>query len=189
MDNSVSYRYLFLIIGVSLLIFSPLIIFFIPSAIPMTFYFERYTWFYYTPMEAYIVFGIGVALLIACCALLFFGKKKKISIISSSLLLLVAIALFYGSSKCYIAMDDNGLTYRGLFESNKQHVGWENVKEIELIEVPEEEPGNSTFIIGLDNGDVLTFKENVHVRESRGGMRAKYQEYNIPVTYTDSTAK
>lgn len=187
MESNVSRRYIFFILGVCLLIFSPAIIFFIPSAIPMTFYFERDMWFYYTPLETYIVFGIGVALLIACCAVLFFGKKKKISIPSGVLLFIGAIVLFYGSAKCYIAMNDEGLTYRGVFGSDKKHASWEDIQEVELIEVPMNESGSSKFIVELKNGEVITFKETVHVQESRGGMRWKYEEYKIPVTYTDAS--
>ncbi|KYG92090.1 hypothetical protein MHH70_03285 [Metasolibacillus sp. FSL H7-0170] len=185
MANNMPYRYAFFVIGICLFIFSPLIIFLIPRMIPMTFYFVKYTWVYYVPTEAYTVFAVGIAILIICCAFLFFGKMKKWAIISSSILFLTSIVIFYGSSRCYIAMDDNGFTYRGLFEQQKQYVGWENVTQIERIEVPAGKGGNATYIVSLDNGDALTFKETAHVQEYRSKMRGKYGKYNIPVIYTN----
>ncbi|WP_042473483.1 hypothetical protein [Bacillus ndiopicus] len=185
MVNNMSYRYAFFVIGTCLFIFSPLIVFLIPRMIPMTFYFVKYTWVYYVPTETFTVFAIGLAVLIMCCAFLFFGKMRKWSVITSSILLLAAIFIFYGSSRCYITMDDNGFTYRGLFEQQKQYAGWENVTQIERIEVPAGKSGNATYKVSLDNGKVLSFKENPFVQESRSKMRAKYNKYNIPVIYTN----
>ncbi|MEC1177473.1 hypothetical protein P9B03_03170 [Metasolibacillus meyeri] len=185
MANNMSYRYAFFVIGLSLLIVSPLVVFFIPRMIPMTFYFVKYTWFYYVPFEAYVVFAIGIIILVICCALLFFGKMRRWTIISSGILSIVALVVFYGSTRCYITMDDNGFTYRGLFEQQKQYAGWENVTQIERVEVAAGEPGNATYHISFDNGDMITFKEDKFVQASRGKMRGKYSLHSIPVIFTN----
>lgn len=185
MANRMPNRYVFFVIGTCLLVCSPILIFIIPRMIPITFYFVKYTWVYYVPMETFIVFAIGIALLIICCAILFFGKMRRWAIVSSGLLFCIALFMFYGSSRCYLTMADDGFTYRGLFEYEKQHVGWENVTQIERIEVPVGKSGNATYLVSLDNGDVLSFKEIPHVQEKRSKMRVKYGKYNIPVIYTN----
>ena len=51
MQNQVGGKHVFLVLGCCLILFSPVLLLVIPTVIPMTFYFEKYTWVYYTPKE------------------------------------------------------------------------------------------------------------------------------------------
>lgn len=182
--HTMSKRYIFFVLGTCLFVFSPLIIIFVPAMIPMTFYFVKYTWVYYVPKEAYTVFAISLFLVVIGCFLMFFGKMRKVPTIAAIIIFLLAITAFYGSSRSYIRMADNGFTYRSIFERHTKHAGWQDVAQIERIEPPAGEVDNATYLFTLHNGEVLQLKENNHVQLARSKMRAKYSQYDIPVIYS-----
>ena len=189
MRSDAGPRHVFLVFGSCMLMFSPAIIFFIPTMIPMTFFFEKYTWFYYTPIESFVLFGIGLLILIICCFILFFGRLKKKSIIISVIFALIASIFFYGSAMGYITMSDKGFTYREVFQNNKSYYKWEDVAHAE-IEAPA--PGtsdNTTFTFTFKKGEVITFKETKQIRNTRSKMRAKFKIHEIPVDYTEAEIK
>ncbi|MEO4052830.1 hypothetical protein [Solibacillus sp. CAU 1738] len=186
MRSDAGFRHVFLVLGSCMLMFSPAIIFLIPSMIPMTFYFKKYTWVYYTPIESFIVFGVGLGILIVCCAILFFGRLKKWAVRTSIILALLAGILFYGSAMGYIAISDEGFTYRGIFEQKKQFSGWNEVAHAEIEEAARGTSDNATFIFTFKNGDVLTLKETEHLRRTRAKMRAQFKINKIPVDYTEA---
>lgn len=189
MRSDAGPRHIFLVLGSCMLMFSPAIIFFFPTMVPMTFYFEKYTWFYYTPFESFVLFGIGLVILIICCFILFFGRLKKKSIIISVIFALIASIFFYGSAMGYISMSSKGFTYREVFQIKKTKYQWEDVLHAE-IEAPA--PGtsdNTTFTFTFKNGEVITFKETQQVRNTRGKMRAMFQTFAIPVAYTEAEAE
>ncbi len=180
-----SGKHLFLVLGCCLLGFSPLLTIFLPSFIPMTFYYEKYTWTYYTHMESYKVFGLGLLLLIISFAILFFGDLKKWAVIIGITLIVLSSYLFYGSALGYIAFADKGITYRGLFEIEKRMITWEDIKDVVIEEIVPGTPGNTTFIFNLKDGEVLSFVETTHISNIRGKIRAKFQQYNIPMEHID----
>lgn len=186
MSGQVSRKYIFLVLGCCLLGLSPLIILFLPLIIPMTFYFEKYTWTYYTHMESYWVFGIGLAILVISFAILFFGDLKKWAVIVGGILIAVSCYLFYGSALGYMAFADKGITYRGLFETEKKIIGWDEITEVTIEEVIPGTSGNSTIIFNLKDGEVLSFVETNNISNIRGHMRAKFQQYNIPMEHIDA---
>ncbi|MEO4052832.1 hypothetical protein [Solibacillus sp. CAU 1738] len=182
MIDQASGKHLFLVLGLSLLFFSPILILIIPTMIPMTLYFEKYTWVYYTLGESYLVFGFGLATLIVCCAILFLGKLKKWAVSVGIILTVLACFLFYGSAVGFIAFADEGITYRGIFENEKKFFGWDEIGHVKIEQLVRGTPPEITFT--LKDGEVLSFTENGHVRDIRGSMRAKFQKYNIPMEHT-----
>ncbi len=186
MRSDAGPRHVFLVLGACMLMFSPAIIFFIPTMIPMTFFFVKYTWFYYTPIESFVLFGIGLFILIICCFILFFGRLKKKSIIISVIFAFIAIVFFYGSAMGYITMSDKGFTYREVFQNKKKVYQWEEVVHVE-IEAPA--PGtndNTTFTFAFKDGKEIIFKETKQVRNTRSKMRAKFNIHQIPVDHTEA---
>ena len=185
MLTQASGKHVVLVLGCCLIGFTPIILLFLPVFITMTFYYEKYTWTYYTHMESYWVFGFGIAALVISCAILFFGDLKKWAVIVGIFLIVLSSYLFYGSALGYIAFADKGITYRGLFETEKRMITWEDITDVVIEEVVPGTPGNTTFIFNLKDGQVLSFVETTHISNIRGKIRAKFQQYNIPMQHID----
>lgn len=186
MRSDAGPRHVFLVLGSCMLMFSPAIIFFFPTMVPMTFFFEKYTWFYYTPLESFVTFGIGLGILIICCLILFFGRLQKKSIIISSVLALIASVFFYGSAMGYITMSEKGFTYREVFHNKKTYFQWEDVAHAEIEAPAQGTNDNTTFTFTFKDGEVITFKETKQIRNTRGKMRAMFTIHTIPVDYTEA---
>ena len=133
----------------------------------------------------YWVFGFGLAILVLCCAILFIGNLKKWTIFVGIIFTTLACFLFYGSAMSFIVFADEGITYRGVFETEKKMIGWDDITHVVLEEVDPSKSGTSTFTFTLKNSEELSFIENSNISSIRGSMRAKFQQYNIPMEHID----
>lgn len=186
MLTQASGKHVVLVLGCCLIGFTPIILLFLPVFITMTFYYEKYTWTYYTHMESYWVFGFGIAALVISCAILFFGDLKKWAVIVGSIFIALSCYLFYGGALGYIAFADEAITYREMFETEKKIIGWDDITHVLIEEVLPGKSGNSTINFTFKDGEVLSFVETNQIQKIRGSMRAKFLHYNIPMEHIDA---
>ena len=77
LHNNPQFKLIFLVFAASLFIFSPLLILFGPLFFPITFFYEKYTWVYYTPSINNLLFGIAIGLLFLACLAILLIKKYQ----------------------------------------------------------------------------------------------------------------
>ena len=104
MHNNHRLKSLFVVFALCLFIFSPLLILLVPQFFPITFFYEKYTWVYYTPAINYLLCGIAIGLLFFACLVILLIKKYKIMIPIASVLTIGAIVLIVGSSVSYFKL-------------------------------------------------------------------------------------
>jgi hypothetical protein len=189
MQQRPQLRMLFLVFACCLLFLSPLIIVMGPLFIPMTFYFEKNAWFYYSPSINYYLFAGVVVLLIAACLIILIGKMKWWAITLSILLTIGAIVCVYGSATSYFKMTASGVTFSLPFSTEKNVYKWSQMEQFDYYSIDDNDTGRSYMIIYFKDGNSYQLSETAQIEGARSSMNAMFRANNVTIKYIDISDK
>ncbi len=175
------FKLVFVVFASCLFIFSPLLILFVPLFFPITFFYEKYTWVYYTPPINHLLFGIAIGLLFFTCLAILLIKKYKILIPIVSLLTIGAVVLMAGASVSYLKITPDGVKIRYPFETVEHVYDWTEIEKVDYYPVlygTDRATYTFTFIDGT-SFDVKEIGEMVFLHSK---LKMKFFEYEIPYT-------
>ncbi|GEM_PF-6081776 len=133
-----------MVIGVALLILSPVLVFLLPNFIANSLYFRAGAWFVFVSKGVYAVYAAAFVLLIAACFLLFAMSLQKKSLLIGSGLVLVSVFCFYLGGLHYTKLTDQGIDYRPILSFTTHHYEWGDTEAAIFRSVPSKD-GDSTF--------------------------------------------
>ena len=133
--NQPQIRLIFIVFASCLLIFSPLLVLLIPLFFPVTFFYEKYTWVYYTPPINHILIGIVIGLLFLACITVLLIKKLKIMLPIASILTIGAIIVTLGSSISYLKITPDGMKFRQPFSMKEEAYKWNELEKVEYYPI------------------------------------------------------
>lgn len=178
-------RHIFMAIGISLLLFSPIIWLIAPIVVTETVYYERDSWLTYVYPTSYQLYGVAVAALVIAPLLLWIANVKKWTVALASLLIVLSGVCFYGASLGYFQIREEVITYRMPFESDEKTYAWSEVQEVIYhLRPPEaEEPSWYTFI--FSDGQQTEINETRFVTQIQGKLNSRVRALKIPLTYDE----
>lgn len=183
MRNRAEPRHVFMIFGICLLVFSPLLILFMPMLIGETVYYDRYNWMIHLPKINFIVFGLSILLLIFACFTLWLMDIRRRSIFIAVIFSIGFGVLAYGSSLSFVTLSDDSVTYRETFSHDKKEQLWGTIKQIEYYDDLENEDKMPFYLFYFQNGKELKVVQNGLVTEEiRIKIDHKVRELTIPFT-------
>lgn len=143
MHNRAEPKHLFMVLGVCLFLFSPILIVFSPLIIGETIYFDRNNWVIYLPKINFILNGLSILLLIIAFVVLWLKGIRKIPIVLSILFAIASGIVFYGASLSFVTLSNEQITFREPFEQEKQMYAWTEIEHVtyfdnqDNLEVPQ----------------------------------------------------
>ena len=183
--NKYNVKSVFVVFASCLFIFSPLLILFCPPFFPMTFFYERYTWVYYTPSINHLLFGIAIGLLFLACLVVLLIKKFKIMIPIASILTIGAIVLIVGSSVSYLKLTPDGVKVRYPFEKEENVYEWTNIEKVEYS--PDYSGADrATYTFIFEDGTSFDAKEVGDMSFIHSKLKMQLWQYDIPYINTSS---
>lgn len=185
MHNNHQLKLVFIVFAACLFIFSPLLILFGPLFFPMTFFYEKYTWVYYTPPINYLLFGIAIGLLFLACLVIVLIKNYKIMIPIASVLTIGAIVLILGSSVSYLKITPDGVKLRYPFEKEEYVYEWTDIEKVEYYPVYYG-TDRATYTFRFEDGTSFDVKEIGEVTFIHSKLKMKLFQYDIPYTNMSS---
>ena len=185
MHNNPQLKLTFLVFAACLFIFSPLLILFGPLFFPITFFFEKYTWVYYTPYINHLLFGIAIGLLFLGCLAVLLIKNFKIMLPVVSVLTIGAIVFILGCSVSYLKITPDGVKLRYPFEQEEYVYGWADIEKVDYYPV-HYGTDRATYTFTFKDGTSYDVKEIGEMVFIHSKLKMKLIEYDIPYTNMSS---
>ena len=185
MHNNPQFKLIFLVFAACLFIFSPLPILFGPLFFPITFFYEKYTWVYYTPAINHLLFGIAIGLLFFACLTILLIKNYKIMIPIASVLTIGAIVFILGCSVSYLKLTPDGVKLRYPFEKEEHVYEWPNIEKVDYYPVYAG-TDRATYAFTFKDGTSFDVKEIGEMVFIHSKLKMKLFEYDIPYTNMSS---
>lgn len=185
MYQNAQAKHLFLVFGFCLFVFSPLLVVIVPAMVPMTVFFEKYTWVYYTPTVNHIFYGVGIFVLICICVLLLATDLKKWAVRTSIGLAVVALFIFIAGSSSYMKMSQQGIQIRTVFQVKEQLYDWSDIARAEYFENRPERKGGAYYEVHFKDGEMYSFRETKHVLDARSKMKFMLDQNKIKLEQYD----
>ena len=179
MHNQPQKKLIFLVFGSCLLAFSPLLILFVPLFFPVTFYYEKHTWVYYTPSINFKLFGIALALLILTCIVVLIIKNKKLMYTLTSIIIISALVLFVGSALSYLKITPDGFKFRNAFQLEEQVYKWSDMETVEYYPLADNEQGRALYIVTFKDGETYQFKETMDIDMIRSSIKTMLTQNDV----------
>lgn len=178
-------RHVFMAIGISMLLFSPIIWLIAPIIVTETIYYERDSWLTYVYPGSYQLYGVAVAVLVIAPLLLWIADTKKWTIAVASALILLSGICFYGAGLGYFQLREETLVYRLPFESELNTYAWTDVEEViyHMRDPLSEEPSWYTFI--FKDGKQTEINETRFVTQAQGKLNSRVRGMGITLTYEE----
>ncbi|WP_066300126.1 hypothetical protein [Bacillus sp. FJAT-29937] len=161
MEKNYQPKHVFLAIGICIAVSSPFLLIFAPQTIADSVYYTKGIYqVVFVPGENYIVYGIGLFLLIIAAMIISIFDIRKFSIILSFVFVCLSIIPFWMASQSFKLISEDGLSYRTLFSKQDLSYSWSEVEKViyykgEKGDFPEYE---FLFI----DGNQLKFKANAY---------------------------
>ncbi len=180
MESIIENRHVFLAITICMVLLSPLVILMVPVFVAQTFFYERGYWLINAPSVNYILYAIGLALLIIACVILWLKDINKFSIVSAISLSVACFVLLFGASLSYEKITSSAVTLSGPFSSNEKIYSWEEVEKVDYFLHKEHAEGRY-FIFYFSDGATWTLEQSGYVSsEVRSNIERKLSELEIP---------
>jgi hypothetical protein len=160
-------------IGICILIFSPILLVFVPQSVSNAVHYTENLWYVFTPEMNFVVYAIGFLLLFISTMLLFLLDIKKISIILSLISASFAIVCFFVASQSYESLTDDFISYSPLFSSKDYTYPWNQVKSVTLNEYKREGYSEYKFVFTDGNSMNLRYDNYFKVIEPRLNKNCK----------------
>lgn len=185
MHNKPQIKLIFMVFASCLFIFSPLLILFGPLFFPITFFFEKYTWVYYTPSINYLLFGIAIGLLFLMCLAVLLIKNFKIMLPIASVLTIGAIVFILGCSVSYLKITPDGVKLRYPFEKEEYVYEWTDMEKVDYYPVLSG-TDRATYTFTFKDGTSFDVKELGDMIFIHSKLKMKLFEYDVPYTNMSS---
>ena len=179
MHNQPQTKLIFLVLGCLLLIFSPVLIVLVPLFFPVTFFFEKHTWVYYTPSTNHLLFGIAIGLLFLACLIILFLKNKFVMYSLTIILTVSSLILVVGSSVSYLKISQEGLKYRFPFQLEEQVYKWSELEKVEYYPLADNEPGRAKYVVTFKDGEMYQFNETTQVNMIRSSIKMMLAQNSV----------
>ena len=186
MRREYSIKHIFLVIGACVVLFSPLYILLMPNIVAETIYYDRNSWLIYVPTINYWVFGISIFTFALCFIVLGLLKKRKVAIPIALLAFVLSVFTFYYASLSYISLNGDQISYRKLFSTEKEIHQWEELKKVSYYMVENDSDELPYYNFYLNNGEMLTIKENNYVLEASSSIRWRVKEAEVPIEHVET---
>lgn len=178
-------RHIFMAIGICILIFSPILLVFVPQDVSNSVHFTENLWYVFTPGVNYVGYAIGCFLLFISSMLLFILDIKKISIILSLISASLAIVCFFVVSQSYESLSDDSLSYSPLFSQKDYTYYWNQVKSVMLIEYDRE--GYSEYKFVFTDGNSMQLRNDNYFKVIQPELNYKLKQMNLGIKVVHST--
>jgi len=155
MYNRSEPRHLFMVLGICLFLFSPLLVIFLPLIVGETVYFNRDNWIIYLPKINFVLVGLSTLLLIIAFVIPWLKGIHKISIISAILFTVGSGVVFYGASKSFVTLSNDQMTFRQPFGQEKQIYTWEQIEHVKYFDNEDNIEVPQSFMIYFEDGEKL----------------------------------
>ena len=185
MHNKPQLKLVFLVFASCIFIFSPLLILFIPLFFSVTFFYEKYTWVYYTPSINFLLIGIAVALLFLTCLVILIVNKKKLMYTLTAILTIAALVLIVGSGMSYLKISPDGMKVRHAFQLEEKVYVWSDMEKVEYYPVADNNEGSASYIVRFKDGETYKFNETADVELVRWDMIMMLEQNKVPYTNMD----
>ncbi|MFS0671936.1 hypothetical protein [Ornithinibacillus sp. 179-J 7C1 HS] len=171
-------RHFFMAIGIGIFLVSPILLIFIPAFIANSIYLEPGTWIVIVPKASYFLYGIGCLLLGIACLIIYFGDVKRLFVFIGVVLSIVGVFFLLLGAKPFIAISNDGLTYRIEASNNIHQYKWNEIETVNYYDVDRSE-GFDTYEVIFPDGSSIQITENGYVMQYRNALMEQFQENNI----------
>lgn len=172
-------------IGISIVLFSPILLLFVPQTVANSFHYTEKLWYVFTPGVNFAVYAIGFLLLFISSMLLFILDIKKFSMILSLILASSALVCFFVASQSYKSLSEDFISYSPLFSFNDYTYAWNEVDSVILIDYKRE--GYSEFKFVFTDGNSMKLRYNKYFRAVQTRFYDKLQEMNLNIRVVHKT--
>lgn len=170
--------HVFLSLGMGSIVLFPILLSIIPTILAKTLHETRATLLVQVPKEAYILYGIGFALLTLTFFLLYVLKmSKKAKIISIAIGFLVLFCFVDGSQR-YVRIATDSVAFKNSLLSGEYVSTWDKIEKVVFREIPKE-GGFAKFDFHFTDGNVMTFANDQHMKRYRNLLEKKFIDDGI----------
>ncbi|KMJ57456.1 hypothetical protein AB685_15680 [Bacillus sp. LL01] len=174
-------RHYFMVAAISLIIFSPVIIWLLPYYIHKSIYGGSMVWIVETPGTTYTYFAIACILLITGAVISFFYYRLKILV--SIACIIVAFSIMFIGIKPVTVLGINGLTKIDSPFNEEQQYSWEDVDKAYLI--IDDETKEQSLEIHFKDNTTKTYDLRDNVQSLRLQLMELSKTYGFPFTLKD----
>lgn len=160
MNNRAEPKHLFMVLGISLFLFSPILVIFSPLIIGETVYFDRNNWIIYLPKINFILNGLSILLLVIAFVVLWLKGIKKVPIVLSILFAIASGLVFYGASLSFVTLSNEQITFRQPFAQEKQVHSWEEIEQVTYFDNQDNLEAPQYFMIYFQDSEELKLVQN-----------------------------
>lgn len=186
MRREYNIKHIFLVIAACVVLFSPIYILLMPNIVADTIYYDRNSWLTYVPSINYWVLGISVFTFALCFVLLGLLKSWKISIPTALIAFALSVVTFYYASLSYISLNEDQISYRKMFSTEKEIYQWEELNKVSYYMVDEKSEELPYYNFYFNNGEKFTIKENTHVLDVASSIRWRVKAAEVPIEHVET---
>ena len=180
MNNRAEPRHVFMVLGISLFLFSPLLIFFSPLIIGETIYFDQNNWIIYLPKINFILNGLSILLLVIAFVVLWLKGIKKVPIVLSILFAIASGAVFYGASLSFVTLSNEQIIFRHPFEHEKQIYAWEEIERVTYFDNQDNLEVPQYFMVYFQNRELKLVQGGILDVSTKMKIDSKIRSHKIP---------
>jgi hypothetical protein len=178
-EKNYETRHIFMAIGICILIFSPILLVFVPQNVSNAVHYTENLWYVFTPGMNFVVYAIGFLLLFISTMLLFLLDIKKIPIILSLISASFAVICFFVASQSYESLTEDFISYSPLFSLKDYTYPWNQVKSVTLNEYKRE--GYSEYKFVFTDGNSMKLRDDKYFKVIQPRVNEKLQEMNLGI--------
>lgn len=170
-------KHVFLVIGILLPIFSPILLLMVPRTTAEILHKTNGVWEVFLTKENIIAYGIGILLLSIACLLIFFLNIRRISIVIGVILTLFGFSCFYLTSQSYKALGDESISFRPLSSFKDYNYSWDEVEKVIRTYYASDESLEYEFV--FKDGERMKLKYDKYASLIWGRFTDKVREKNL----------
>lgn len=178
-------RHIFMAIGISLLLFSPILWIIAPILVTETIYYERDSWLTYVYPRSVQLYALAIALLVFAPVLLWLADVKKWVVGVAALLMVLSGVCFYGAGLGYFQLREETIAYRLPFESELKTYEWAEVAEVTYHVRPADSQESSWYTFTFADGNQTEINETRLVSQAQGKLNSRVRSLGIPLIYDE----
>lgn len=180
MNNRAEPKHLFMVLGISLFLFSPILVIFSPLIIGETIYFDRNNWIIYLPKINFILNGLSIFLLVIAFVVLWLKGIRKIPIVLSILFAIGSGIVFYGASLSFVTLSNEQITFREPFEQEKQMYAWTEIERVTYFDNQDNLEAPQYFMIYFQNRELKLVQGGILDVSTKIKIDTKIRSHKIP---------
>lgn len=178
-------RHIFMAIGISLLLFSPILWIVAPILVTETIYYERDSWLTYVYPRSFQLYALAIAFLVIAPVLLWLADVKKWVMGVAAVFILLSGVCFYGAGLGYFQLREETVVYRLPFENERKTYAWSEVAEVTYHVRPPESEEPSWYTFTFTDGNQTEINETRLVSQAQGKLNSRVRSLGIPLIYDE----